>query len=116
MTIDINNLDKLGKETKFKCINCGAKYSTYGNKICVYMCHCGQENNPFERSSKIAHDIVVHKMVYENYATPIPPYRITPREHKDLLRYLKPFSEDKGLIANYYGVDLQLVVEVEDYM
>lgn len=62
-----------------------------------------------------------HQRVYENYGEPVPPYRITCVEHKELLTYLFPLASEyvkeqsARRIASYISVDLELVTTVEDY-
>jgi hypothetical protein len=61
----------------------------------------------------ISQKIVSHWHVWNESGIKVPPYRITCKEHKELLNIMG--YSDKKLIASYYGIDLELVTLVEEY-
>jgi len=70
----------------------------------------------------IEEKIKKHLYAYENYGDGIPPFRITCKEHKELFDYLWPSffltdlkNQKSRRIAEYIGVQLELVTSVEDY-
>lgn len=74
-----------------------------------------------EKGKYISYLIVEHKEVYD-YAGKAPPaYRITCKEHKYLIEYLKQFSYfpenwQPSMIAEYYGVQIEVVMIVDAYL
>ncbi len=62
----------------------------------------------------------LHQVAYEAIGEPVPVFRITCAEHKELLAHIdKYFPGDKksklDLVSEYYGIPLKLIVEVERY-
>ncbi len=63
--------------------------------------------------------ILEFKEAYETAAIAIPQYRITCKEHKDLIEYLKPVAPHKckqSMISEYYGVQIEVVMIVDAYI
>lgn len=62
--------------------------------------------------------IITHLEVYQNAGLPVPSYRLTCYEHKQLVNYCKGLSkqEPRGMCASFYGVDLEVVTRVEEYL
>ncbi len=62
--------------------------------------------------------ILEYKNVYENAGIEPPPYRLTCKEHKELIEYLRPLpkNHEPCMIKKYYGIDLEVVMIVEEYL
>ncbi len=61
--------------------------------------------------------LITHQSVFENMGEAVPPFRITPKEHKELLKlnHIKRGDKNNSRIACFHGVDLELVMPIEDY-
>lgn len=67
--------------------------------------------NPITISGKI----ILHKRVYLESGYEVPLYRITGSEHKELIEHVKFIDKkESGIIAEYYGVPLEIVALVEN--
>lgn len=68
---------------------------------------------------KIVDQIITHKNLYELSSQEIPIYRLTCGEHKILADYLKKsfpcFKNKFGMVSEFMGVRLQIVMVVEPY-
>lgn len=81
----------------------------------------------------ISHRILEYKAAYETMRIKdIPPYRITCKEHKELIEICKQFmvvcqyAEEVGfkatplnptsMIKTYYGIDIEVVMIVDAYL
>jgi len=64
-------------------------------------------------SHPITTRIIEHQMVYEHAGLSVPPYRITCKEHKELISSIDP--QGKDMIAYYCGVPLEIVMIVDPY-
>lgn len=72
----------------------------------------------------IVQAIIEHKELYENAGRAVPPYRLTCKEHKRLVEHVKElvthgFNDEKkycGMIRLFYGVALEVVMIVDDYI
>ncbi len=68
---------------------------------------------------KIHKEILEFKEAYECGAIETPQYRITCKEHKALVEYLKPISDPNfkpSMIAEYYGIRIEVVMVVDPYI
>ncbi len=66
------------------------------------------------------HDkILRHKYVYEMMDYEIPVYKMTCAEHKQFyneMKHLLPEDHKVSLLANYYGIDIEVVMRIEEYV
>lgn len=66
----------------------------------------------------ITQQIANHKHAYENCALDVPPFRLTCKEHLELVKILSsahPESKKATRVLMYLGVPLEIVTCVEDY-
>lgn len=66
----------------------------------------------------INNSILEYKQAYENIGIiDLPPYRITCKEHKILAEYCSKFMiKPKSMLAEYYGVRIEVVMIVDPYL
>ncbi len=79
---------------------------------------------------KIAQKILDYKQVYEHAGVEPPPYRITCKEHKELIDCLNKFFlktsfdgknfrseivKQQGIVNHYDGIELEVVMVVDPY-
>ena len=65
----------------------------------------------------IKQKIIDHDFAYRAIGKEVPPFRITCREHKILREFSIRNEKEKyhGKFGFYYGVELEIVTEVEEY-
>lgn len=73
-------------------------------------------------SKDIGHNIntsiIEHKRAYECAGMQPPTYRITCKEHKALLEYIKPITyheNEPAMITKYCGINIEVVMIVDEY-
>ncbi len=68
----------------------------------------------------IAAKILDHKNIYEALNRVVPPYRLTCSEHKELCHHANELNricglpKNHGVIKEFYGVQIELVVIIDD--
>ena len=63
--------------------------------------------------------ILQYKQSYDNNGIQPPAYRITCKEHKALVEYLNPIRREDykpSMIAEYYGIQIEVVMIVDPYL
>ena len=65
--------------------------------------------------------IINYSEVYQMAGLPVPPYRMTCSEHKELFDYIKhtlppEFKDNPGMLGSFYGVDIEVVIKVDPYL
>lgn len=68
----------------------------------------------------IQNRIELHVLAYETLASQVPPFRITPNEHKDFLKFLDSTfgltdKQKNGLVKDFMGCSFELVQPIEEY-
>lgn len=68
------------------------------------------------KGADIVNNIIDHRELYENAGKKVLAYRLTCQEHKAISDWLSKDEKNKfkGIIKEFFGVQIELVTHVED--